>query len=106
MTMKMKKQTLFYCKYSDTIRQAPENYLIAKKDPTDSGRWLMDADLASNKKLATKIFIALYTFEALYGTGLGVLKTAKLKNEPQLRGYCDIQKWEKQNGRKYSERNA
>jgi len=102
----MKKQTLFYCKDSDTIRQAPENYLIAKKDPTDRARWIMDADLASNKKLATKIFLALFNFEAHYGTGYGVLKTAKVKNEPQLRGYYDIQKWEKTNGRKYSERNA
>ena len=67
----MKKQTLFYCKYSGTIRQAPENYLIAKKDPNDQARWIMDADLASNKKLATKIFLALYTFEAHYGTGGG-----------------------------------
>ena len=99
----MKKQTLFYCKYSDTIRQAPENYLIAKKDPTDSKRWLMDSDLASNKKLATKIFHSLFNFEALYGTGLYILQTAGVKNEPQLNPMRQ-KRWEELNGRPYSER--
>ena len=98
------KQTLFYCKYSDTIRQAPENYLIAKKDPSDQQRWICDPDLAANKELATKIFHALFTFEAHYGTGLFVLNTARVKNEPQLAPY-QIKKWEELNGRTYKERN-
>jgi hypothetical protein len=98
-----KKQTLFYSKGSETIRQAPENYLIAKKD---QNRWVTDPDLACNQKFATKIFKALFIFDNVYGSGENLLKSAGFKNEPQLRGMRDIQEWERKNGKKYSERNA
>jgi len=75
-----KKQTLFYCKKSETIRQAPENYLIAKKE---HNRWYADPDLASNQKLAIKIFKTLFNFDNVYGTGENLLKQARVKNDPQ-----------------------
>ena len=64
-----KKQTLFYCKYSDTIRQAPENYCIACKNPRHPNTWMMDFDLASNKDLVIKVTLELFNFDSRYATG-------------------------------------
>ena len=76
----MKKQTLFYSKGSDTIRQAPENYLIATKV---HNKWICDPDPACNQKFAVKIFKALFTFDNAYGTGENLLAQAGFKNDPQ-----------------------
>jgi hypothetical protein len=66
-------QYLTYQEGSETIRQMPENYLIAKKH---LNRWITDPDMACNKTLATKVFLALFDFDTAYGTGKKVLETA------------------------------
>jgi hypothetical protein len=57
-------KTLVYDSYSDTIRQMPENYLIAER--TVGSRWVTDTDGAADKELATKVFLALFEFENKY----------------------------------------
>lgn len=59
----MKNKNLFYCEYSDTIRQNPENYLICSRQ---YGAWICNPDLASNKELSIKVFTALFEYENKY----------------------------------------
>jgi len=59
------KTKLIHAPYSDTIRQMPENYLIAYRK---NRRWRCDPDLACNKELATKLFLRLFEYENCYGT--------------------------------------
>lgn len=59
----MKTPSLFYCEYSDTIRQKPENYIICNRQ---LGAWVCNPDLASNKELSIKVFTALFEYENKY----------------------------------------
>lgn len=61
---------LIYQQGSETIRQMPQNYLIAYKQ---YGRWVCEPDLASDKNLATRVFLALFDFDTKYGAGLNLL---------------------------------
>lgn len=61
---------LIYDEGSETIRQMPQNYLIAHKV---KGHWVCEPDLAADKELATRVFIALFDFDVKYGTGLNLL---------------------------------
>jgi hypothetical protein len=63
-------QTLIFQASTKTIRQMPQNYLIAHNE---SGRWICDPDLAADKKLCAKIFLALFEFKNKYGTGENLL---------------------------------
>lgn len=48
---------------SDTIRQMPQNYMIAH----NNGRvWLMEPDLAADVNLVIKVTVALMKFENKY----------------------------------------
>ena len=61
---------LVYQYTTETIRQMPQNYLIAHK----KGRaWVCEPDLASDKELATRVFLALFEFNNKYSDGLGLL---------------------------------
>jgi len=62
----LNKNTLVYCDFSDTIRQMPQNHLIAHKA---INKWICDPDLAADIKLATKVFKALFIFDNKYGDG-------------------------------------
>lgn len=83
--MAKKKPWLEYCKYSSTIRQMPENYLIAHQ--LNSGAikqirpmtpyWVSIPDLAANIDLTTKVFQALFDFDTKYGSGLNLLQKVK-----------------------------
>ena len=64
------ENTLVYSEYSETIRQAPQNYLIAHNI---KGHWICEPDLAADKELATRVFIALFEFDVKYGSGLNLL---------------------------------
>ena len=62
---------LGYCDYSETIRQMPENYLIAHKD---GNAWKCVPDLAANKELCIKVFTELLNHESKYqASGLELL---------------------------------
>ena len=65
------KQYLEYCKYSNTIRQMPENYCIAVHR---QNRWLLDFDLACSHKLALKVFHELFNYGSVYGTGENLIE--------------------------------
>ena len=64
------KPILSYCSYSNTIRQLPQNYLIASQ--TVNG-WVCNPDLAADKNLATRVFLELFNYESKYGSGIELL---------------------------------
>ena len=61
---------VIYAEGSETIRQMPENYLLAHRR---DGRWLCEPDLAADRKLAVKVFKAILSYEVKYGNGEVVL---------------------------------
>ena len=70
---------LIFDESSNTIRQMPENYLIAQ---CINNQWLCTPDLATNKELATRVFIALFDFETKYSNGNNLLsKVLKIENK-------------------------
>ena len=62
----------------DTIRQMPQNYLVAERMHKNSfqknGVWVSEPDLACNKALAVKVYLALFEFELKHGSGEAILK--------------------------------
>ena len=69
-----RKNELAYCSYSNTIRQMPQNYMIAVRN--ENGMWLCDTDPASDKMLAVKVFLALFMHSVRYGSGENLLRVA------------------------------
>ena len=58
-----KESSLFYCSYSKTIRQSPQNYLVAE---LGLNGWVCSPDLAADKKLCTKVFLSIFEYENKY----------------------------------------
>ena len=52
--------TIAHCPYSNTIRQMPENYLLAVHR---NGAWLMEPDLAADKSLVVALTLSLMEHE-------------------------------------------
>ena len=73
-------QTLIYCEYSETIRQMPENYLIAGKQ---FNKWVCEPDLAANMNLATAVFQTINHSHAYkyLATGNQIVEVATKLNE-------------------------
>ncbi len=66
-TFNKNKSTLVFDSYSTTLRQMPENYLIAHvKKETKFKSWVCEPDLAADRKLCMKVFAALLTHENKY----------------------------------------
>ena len=59
--------TLYFCEYSNTIRQIPENYMLAAWCDKRK-HWEMNPDLASNKEFIVGLTLALTSFETKYAT--------------------------------------
>ncbi len=76
----MKENTLEFCSYSNTIRQMPQNYMIAYKADGSYQHWKCDADIACDKKLAVKVFLALFDFYVRYGSGENLIKVVENEN--------------------------
>lgn len=75
------KPILIYNHATDTIRQMPQNYLIAGRVGAKGyQRWVCDPDIAADKELATKVFIALFDFNTRYGDGLNLLSKVTPNN--------------------------
>jgi len=68
---------VIYQEGSDTIRQMPENYLLAHR--TALGRWICDPDLAANKEISVAIFLELFNYESRYCGGKKLIETLKTK---------------------------
>ena len=58
--------------YSNTIRQQPENYLIAfKSNEGNPSRWIVDPDSACDPKLARLAFDMVFTHHNVrWGSGI------------------------------------
>ncbi len=77
---------LIYDSYSVTIRQMPQNYLIAHKAGND---WICAPDLAADRNLCVEVFTALLEYDNKYAQtgeklleniqGLMALKQDKIK---------------------------
>jgi len=67
---------IVYSKNTETIRQMPENYLIAHKI---ENVWVCIPDLAANKKILVKTFKLLLEFDNKYGTGENLVSKIKAK---------------------------
>lgn len=61
---------LCYEQETETIRQLPQNYLIAYKRHNE---WICNPDLAADKELCNRVFNALLIYENKYGSGLNLL---------------------------------
>ena len=64
------ENTLIYNECSETIRQMPQNYLIAYRS---CSRWIVDCDISADKDLATRVFNAVFDYDTRYGDGLNLL---------------------------------
>ena len=51
----MENQEIVYNEYTETIRQMPQNYMIAIKN----GAWVMSPDLAADPKIVCAVTVAL-----------------------------------------------
>ena len=67
------KPYIVYNEYTDTIRQMPENYLIARRR-NKYNYWIVDPDMAADQNLATEVFLALFIFDLKYESGPTVVK--------------------------------
>lgn len=61
----MKHQVISFEIGSNTLRQLPENYLLAHFD-NDQRCWICVPDLAANEDFAVKVFKALLKWENKY----------------------------------------
>ena len=66
-----KKAILIYNKLNNTVRQEPENYLIARKS---GDRWISEPDLAADKGLCVRVYLELFNHSSKYGTGENLIK--------------------------------
>ena len=65
-----KTERLVFEEYSATIRQLPQNYLIAHwKGPG----WVCEPDLAANKDFAVKVFVAIMQHKNKYDKTAGFI---------------------------------
>ena len=61
---------LVYQEGSETIRQMPQNYLVAHKNINE---WVCIPDLAADRELCNRVFNALFEHSVKYGSGLNLL---------------------------------
>lgn len=68
-------KTLVYSESSESIRQMPENYLIAHKQ---NGAWICNPDLSANSDLCVKVFrTIIYSYANKYtATGQQIIDMA------------------------------
>lgn len=61
---------LVYCPNSNTIRQMPQNYLIAQKDVVEAvNGWICHPDMAADRILCNRVFNALFDYDCRYQPG-------------------------------------
>jgi hypothetical protein len=70
----IKMSILIYQPASETIRQMPQNYLVAHKS---ENRWICEPDLAADKELSMKVFKALFEYNNKYGSGENLLSVVQ-----------------------------
>lgn len=72
----MKPLTVIYSEGTKTIRQMPQNYLIAYNR---EGRWVCDSDTAADVEICKVVFEVLLTHTARYSSGEELLDMIKRK---------------------------
>lgn len=82
------ERTIQYCNYTQTIRQQPENYIIAH---WENGRWLCEPDLAASVDNVLLVTRALMEHENKYERNGAVLE-AKIDIMNLKKQLADIEK--------------
>ena len=62
---------IIHSKVTNTIRQEPENYVIAYRV---NGKWVSEPDLAADKDLCIRVYLELFNHSSKYGTGENLIK--------------------------------
>ena len=57
---------IVYCAYSETIRQMPQNYMIAHLARGYNSLWYVDPDLAADPKIVCAVTLSLMEYENKY----------------------------------------
>jgi len=70
--------TVEYNKATETLRQMPQNYLLAFRRES-GGRWIEDPDLSADKEICQTLCGILLNFEARYGDGENLAKQVNLQ---------------------------
>ena len=73
----MPTKNIAYCKSSDTIRQMPENYILATRKYR--GGWVMEPDLAADITFVLELTKVLMKHENKYGNPEKVIAAVKEK---------------------------
>lgn len=76
--METTENYLVYQHTTETIRQMPQNYLIAYKIDK---HWVCEPDLASDRYLAMRVFLALFDFNIKYGSGFDIIEASAPKRD-------------------------
>ena len=83
------KNEIVYCSYSETIRQMPQNYMIASKKNTEWGErssWYIDPDLAADPKVVCAVTLAMLEYENKYSE----IPTAAIEKAKELYNKIEI----------------
>ena len=62
---------LVYESETDTLRQMPENYLIAFHT---YGRWICEPDLKADARLVFSVFCLIFDYDYKYGSGEQIIE--------------------------------
>ena len=77
----MKNMEIVYNESTETIRQMPQNYMIASRNACEWGGqsyWVMSPDLAADPKIVCAVTVALLEYENKYSEiPTGAIKKAK-----------------------------
>ena len=66
---------LVYNRASETIRQMPQNYLVAHSaDEKATSKWICEPDLAADMDMCVKVFKLLLNYDFKYGTGISLIE--------------------------------
>ena len=83
------KNEIVYCSYSETIRQMPQNYMLASKKNADWGEksyWHIDPDLAADPKIVCAVTLSLMEYENKYSE----IPTAAIEKAKELYNKIEI----------------
>lgn len=70
------EESIFFCSYSGTIRQSPQNYLLAGI-PGIRHEWMLMPDCAADKLIVMAVSLALLDSNAKTGSGATLINAAK-----------------------------
>ena len=77
---------IVYAPYSETIRQMPQNYMIAHLARGYRSVWYVDPDLAADPKIVCAVSLAMLEYENKYS----IIPTAAIEKAKELYNKIEI----------------